>query len=95
MSDAGTITVNCGDTLDISRVGELYTELEMIINEKKAIEFDASEIERIDTSGLQLLLSFYQKIKSSGFDFHWISPSEHLLRSASLVGLDKLLGLSE
>lgn len=95
MSETEAITVNCGDTLDISRVSEFYTELEMVINEKKAIEFDASQIERIDIAGLQLLLSFHQKIESSGFNFRWINPSEHLLRSANLVGLDKPLGLSE
>lgn len=95
MSESEAITVSCGEVLDISRVSEFYTELEMIINEGKSIELDASELERIDISGLQLLLSFYQKIKSSGHEFCWSSPSEQLVRSASLVGLDKLLGLSE
>ncbi len=95
VGDAEILTVNCGETLDISRVSEFYTELEMIINEKKPIEFDVSEIERIDISGLQLLLSFYQKINSSGLDFHWKNPSENLLRSASLVGLEGALGFSE
>ncbi len=95
VGDAEILTVNCGETLDISRVSEFYTELEMIINQQKSIEFDVSEIERIDISGLQLLLSFYQKINSSGLGFHWKNPSENLLRSASLVGLEDALGFSK
>ena len=95
MSNSDTITVSCGEVLDIARVGEFYTELTMILNEEKPIEIDASQLERIDISGLQVLLAFYQKVKSSGFDINWSNPSESMLRSAKLVGLQEQLGLSE
>ena len=95
MSNSDTITVSCGEVLDISRVGEFYTELTMILNEEKPIEIDASLLERIDISGLQVLLAFYQKVKSSGLDINWCNPSESMLRAATLVGLQDQLGLSE
>ena len=95
MSDSDTITVSCGEVLDIARVSEFYTELTMILNEEKPIEIDASQLERIDISGIQVLLAFYQKVKSSGFDISWSNPSESMLRSAKLVGLQEQLGLSK
>lgn len=95
MSKSDTITVSCGDVLNIARVGEFYTELTMILNEEKPIEVDASQLERIDISGMQVLLAFYQKAKSSGLEFSWGNPSDSFLRSAELVGLQQQLGLSE
>ena len=95
MSNSDTITVSCGEVLDIARVSEFYTELTMILNEEKPIEIDASQLERVDISGIQVLLAFYQKVKSSGFDISWSNPSESILRSAKLVGLQEQLGLSK
>ncbi len=95
MSESEAITVTCGEVLNISRVGELYTELSMVLNENKPVEVDASSLERIDIAGIQLLLAFRQKVVSSGLDFSWQSPSENLIRAATLVGLAQRLGLSE
>lgn len=95
MSEADTITISCGDVLNISRVSEFYSELSMILNEKKPVQMDVSELERIDVAGIQLLLSFSQKVKNSGLSFQWSTPSENLLRSVSLVGLRDQLGFSE
>ena len=81
--------------MNIARVAEFYSELTMILNEEKPVEVDASELERIDISGMQLLLAFYLKAKSSGLDISWGNPSDGFLRSAKLVGLEKQLGLSE
>ena len=95
MSEAEKITVNCGEVLDISRVSELYAELDVVLNENSLIEMDVSKIERIDVAGIQLLISFRNQVKSSGHDVNWIAPSENFLRSVSLVGLDGQLGLLE
>ena len=95
MSDSSALTVSCGEVLDIARVGEFYTELTMILNDNKPIEIDASELGRVDIAGLQVLLAFYQKANSSGLDVSWLNPSDSLLRSVKLVGLQEQLGLSE
>ncbi len=95
MGEAEKITVNCGEVLDISRVSELYAELDVILNQSSLIEMDVSKIERIDVAGIQLLISLRNKVKSSGHEVAWVEPSDNFLRSVRLIGLDGSLGLLE
>ena len=95
MGKADAIIVSCGEVLDISRVGEFYSELNMILNEEKPVQVDISKLDRIDIAGIQLLLSFSEKVNSLGLGFQWSAPSESLLRAVKLVGLAEQLGFSE
>jgi len=92
---ADAIIVSCGEVLDISRVGEFYSELNMILNEEKPVQVDISKLDRIDIAGIQLLLSFSEKVNNLGYGFQWSAPSESLLRAVKLVGLTEQLGFSE
>lgn len=93
MADSENLVVDCGETLDISRVSEFYAELKMVLDENQPVDLDCSKIERVDTAGLQLLTVFSQKLKSNSLDLSWIEPSDVLKRSAQLLGLTEELGL--
>jgi len=93
MTASESLVVECGEMLDISRVSEFYAELKMVLEDDKAIELDGSKIERIDTAGLQLLVTFCQQLKAKNRPVQWREPSEALQRSAQLVGLVDELGL--
>jgi anti-anti-sigma regulatory factor len=56
---------------------------------------DGSAVERIDTAGLQLLLSFAQHQARRGKTLRWSEVSPELMRSSKLLGLAAALGIGE
>lgn len=85
-------TIACGDSLDISGVGELHQQLSKALEDGQAVTLDAREVQRADTAALQLLAAFCQTARSRGVTVTWRQPSEAFAQSASLLGLDGMLG---
>ena len=56
---------------------------------------DGSAVERIDTAGLQMLVSFAKHQASRGKPVRWTAASAELTRGSQLLGLDDLLGLAQ
>jgi anti-anti-sigma regulatory factor len=56
---------------------------------------DGSAVERIDTAGLQLLLSFAKHQASLGKSLKWTAASPELVRGSQLLGLAGMLGLPD
>ncbi len=54
---------------------------------------DAGAVERIDTAGLQLLVSFARARSAAGGTMEWSATSEEFLRCAYRLGLSQLLSL--
>lgn len=54
---------------------------------------DGSAVERIDTAGLQLLLSFAEHHMARGKTLRWTGVSPELARGGELLGIAALLGL--
>ena len=54
---------------------------------------DGSAVERIDTAGLQMLVSFAKYHAVSGKRMQWAAASQELQRGSRLLGLDEALGL--
>lgn len=85
--------IPCEESLDISTVAELRALLLQALEGKQPVVLEAAEITRIDTSALQVLVAFFQDARAQEIPVRWQAPSEVLRRSASLVGLTKLLEL--
>lgn len=83
-------TIKLNDVLDISHVGELYTQISSLLNESD-ITFDGGDVERIDTSSLQLLSSVFIHADKYGSNVSWKTTSDALENSAKLLGLTKIL----
>ena len=56
---------------------------------------DGSAVERIDTAGLQMLLSFTRHQATRGKSVKWTAVSAELGRGSQLLGLNSLLGLPD
>jgi anti-anti-sigma regulatory factor len=56
---------------------------------------DGSAVERIDTAGLQLLLSFAKYHAARGKPLKWTAASPELVRGSQLLGFSGTLGLPE
>jgi len=56
---------------------------------------DGSAVERIDTAGLQMLLSFTKYQADRGKPVRWTAVSPELLRSSQLLGMAGMLGIAD
>ena len=90
--DNGTFCiVDCGIYLDINSIATLKNILLQAISVKKPLIFHSNEITRIDTAGLQLLLSFTLELKKNNLSWQWEKPSSTLIKTARILGMSKLL----
>lgn len=87
-------TIACGDSLDISGVGELHRQLSKVLKDGQAVTLDASQVQRADAAGLQLLAAFCQTARSRGVTVTWRQPPEVFNQSACLLGLDDMLAVN-
>ena len=87
-------TLRCGAYFDLASIKDQLPLLKKLIESKKQILIEAKDITRIDTAGLQLLLSFYLSCFRHGLSVQWVNPSITLIQAATLIGVDQLLGLT-
>ncbi len=85
--------LDLGTKCTIIRAEELHAQMETLLQSEHDVEIDTSQVEQIDTSALQLLLSFHSALHKAGRQLTWKTPSEQTLTSAKLLGLDQTLGL--
>lgn len=90
---AKTVNIVCEDSVDISGIAELHNQITSEMEEGCTISLDASQVERIDTTGLQLFASLFSDAANKKMTVNWVNPSDALRTSASLLGLEELLQL--
>jgi anti-anti-sigma regulatory factor len=89
-----TEQLDLGAKCTIIRAEELHAQMETLLQTGHDVEIDASKVEQIDTSALQLLLSFHQALTNDGRHILWKEPSEQLLHTAKLLGVDHHLAIN-
>lgn len=78
---------------DISQSAALKTEMLSLLETQQTIQIDASRVERIDGSALQLLCALFMQAENNGVNLQWVEPSDALLQAAKYSGLTSLLNL--
>jgi phospholipid transport system transporter-binding protein len=61
--------------------------------EAGAIVLDGTQVERVDTAALQLLVLFRRELDAHGGTLHWHGTSDALNEAAGLLGLAQILNL--
>jgi len=92
MSDI--VSIDFGETLDISFAAKLHSQLKDNVEIKGAVKFLTSDLTRIDTSCLQVLVSFMNHAKENEISVEWEQQSDVVIEAACLTGLTKSLGLN-
>lgn len=90
---ADSVTYTLDKNSDISKSEMLHEKLESHLNDGVNIEIDASQVERIDTSSLQILVSLFSTMKARHLQSTITNPSDSFLKSASMLGLTECLSL--
>lgn len=80
---------------DISKVEQLHERFEALLESSAGVEIDAAAVERIDTSTLQLLVSFFNALSKHHLEARIVQPSASFLDTARLMGLSHHLHLND
>ena len=93
VSSGTEIVIECNDALDITQVSDFKVLLQQASGQNVPIVLEASQLERIDGAGLQLVTAFFQEAAESGLSVSWRNPTEALIYVADLTGLKNVLQL--
>jgi phospholipid transport system transporter-binding protein len=77
----------------IDSLGERREALQRALEDGLPVVIDVSEVARIDTAGLQLLLAFVLDMRRNGRAVKCVAASAPVLQGARLAGICELLGL--
>ena len=77
----------------IDSAAERHEELLRALETGLPVRIDAREVSRLDTVGLQLLVSFSLELTRRGRTLSWLGASEPVAQAAALAGLTRMLGL--
>jgi two-component system chemotaxis sensor kinase CheA len=72
----------------------LQAQLVAAVSSADTVIVDASAVNRIDMSGLQLLVAFARREAAAGRCIAWHNPSNALREASARAGLDGILGLA-
>ena len=90
MSKKTTLTLP--ERVDISQGDVLQAKMDKLLaKDVSKIELKADKVERADSAGIQLLLSFQIAATAAGREVIILKPSEELLNAAELLGTTGLL----
>ncbi|MDP2560145.1 lipid asymmetry maintenance protein MlaB [Psychrobium sp. 1_MG-2023] len=95
--DANTLSLP--QSIDISYVTEFHPQLISFLSEfteskNDILVINASELERIDTAGIQLLIAFVIEATKMNVTIQWQSISTELENTANELGLAQALKLN-
>lgn len=79
--------------MTIAKAEALHSQLEELFQSATATKIDATEVSRVDTAIVQLLVSFMNSMKASNINVAWNGVSEDFLAGAKILGMDQYLEL--
>jgi len=86
-------TVICPEHLVISTVEEFKLELADALSTGVDIELDASDVAKVDSAGMQLLLAFKRAVEANKLAFKWLKVSTQFVVIAEKIGIHKELDI--
>lgn len=79
--------------LGIETAAGLREQLLAHVAEPRAVQLDGSQVARLHTAVLQLLLIFWNERRRSGLSTAWRAPNAMLVEAAAVLGLEQSLQL--
>lgn len=80
--------------IDIAGAGALKAAFSQRLEQGDPLMLEGGGVERIDASGLQLLLAFFYEAQARGQSIGWQSASDEIKACARMLGLAEPLQLA-
>lgn len=91
-SGNASLQIDCEETLDISMAQELYEQLLAALNDEQSIVVNASKVERVDASILQMFCVLSEAARQQELTLEWQEPSQKFKDSVHLLDLGACFG---
>jgi len=88
MTSAERQTIKIGDRFTVGQAQQYYLQLMQALVEEQPLFVDLSDVQRIDTAGLQLLLRFSEEAQRLQVPLHWGPVSEAVKTALSLSAIN-------
>lgn len=88
------LRVECESSLAIADAGALKRRLLEALEQGRPITMDVSDVRRVDTAALQVLVAFARTARRDGVAVSWKEPTPELLQAAGLLGLSTELEIA-
>ena len=87
--------IACPKQLNITMAEGFKEKLMPFADKGDSCSVDAAEVEKVDSTGLQLLVALDLTLKSNGAQLSVLNPSDVFLKTAQMLGLTEHLNLVE
>ena len=92
MSDEqNALVVDFGKVLDISNCKFFHENLPEVTGKESALTLDLSLIEKIDSTGVQLVYAVYKTAIDHNIGVNWSDISSQAKEAIEILGMDKIL----
>ena len=88
------VQIECPKYLNITMADAFYNQLKSLLERQVSVVLDATEVEKVDSSGLQMIYAFSQALTQQGGVMSWKRPPHTLVAQAQLIGIAAALGLN-
>ena len=92
-SGAADASIALDGSLTIAEAAELKARILQNVRTMTPLRFDATEVESVDTAGLQLLAVTFKAASEKGLEVGITGMSVAFANGASLIGLSSLFGI--
>jgi len=82
--------IKLGEFLTIQEVGELTNSIKTIFDSGIKVTIDASDVQRLDTAGVQLLCAIAKEAREKSISIVWESKSDTMRMAIKQLGLLEL-----
>ena len=87
-------TLSLPERLDISEADSLKERMDKALDKDSTVlDIKADKVERLDSAGLQLLLSYKTAVSNAGKKMSFSNPTAEFLAAVKLLGATELLEL--
>ncbi len=83
------------DRMDVASAEQLHVTLEAALEEGNPIELNGEKVVRLDTAGVQLVVSFIAAAEMQHIDVAWKAPSSTLFEVFEFMKLGNAVGLEQ
>ena len=81
------------EEISIVNIGEWKDKLTDLLEASSSIAINASDLTRVDTAAVQLMVAFIKELQTQNIEFVWASRSTELDKVARQLGLESMLQL--
>lgn len=82
------------ESITLGDIASLHQRLVGLLRTRRDLALDGQGVRVMDTAGAQLLAVLWRDAAELGIPLRWVGVSRELTATASLLGLDTLLGLA-